>query len=129
MTHEMVNSLVKDPPSTSASIQELVVQGIANFFTGMFGGLGGSALVGETVINVLHGARGRVSCVVAGLTMLAIMESLGPVVRVRGSVDGWMWVDGWGGLCCVFCYTAWQWQPSTHSTTTTTATTTTPDPH
>jgi SulP family sulfate permease len=84
MTHEVVNSIVKDPPSSFASIQELIVQGVANLLTGMFGGLGGSALIGETVINVLHGARGRVSCVVAGLTMLAIMESLGPVVKVSG---------------------------------------------
>lgn len=64
--------------------QELIVQGAANFLTGMFGGLGGSALIGETVINVLHGARGRLSCVVTGLTMLVIMESLGPVVKVKG---------------------------------------------
>lgn len=93
MTHEVVNSMVKDPPSSAASIQELVVQGIANLLTGVFGGLGGSALIGETVINVLHGARGRVSCVVAGLTMLAIMEFLGPAVKLMpiAALSGVIW--------------------------------------
>lgn len=59
----MVNSLVKDPPDSFASKQELLVQGVANLLTGMFGGMGGSALIGETVISVLHGARVRSVCV------------------------------------------------------------------
>lgn len=78
----VVNSLVKDPPSSFKANQECVVQGIANLFTGLFQGMGGSALVGETVINVLHGARGRLSSTTAGLTMLFIMLGLSPAVRL-----------------------------------------------
>eukprot|EP00624_Nannochloropsis_granulata_P001310 evm.model.NODE_16415_length_7207_cov_38.667824.1 len=44
--------------------------------------MGGSALVGETVINVLHGARGRLSGTTAGITMLFIMLGLAPLVRL-----------------------------------------------
>lgn len=80
--HTVVNSLLKEPPSSFDAIQECSVQGIANFLTGLFGGMGGSALVGETVINVLHGARGRLSGTTAGITMLFIMLGLAPLVRL-----------------------------------------------
>lgn len=33
------------------------MQGVANILCGLFGALGGSALIGESVINVLHGAK------------------------------------------------------------------------
>lgn len=76
------------------------MQGVANLLTGMFGGLGGSALIGETVINVLHGARGRMSCIVTGLTMLVIMESLGPVVKVReGGLETILGVPSHASTC------------------------------
>lgn len=47
------------PAVGDVSAQECLVQGIANMMCGMFGAIGGSALIGETVINVLHGAKVR----------------------------------------------------------------------
>lgn len=37
-------------------VKECLAQGFANLICGLFGAIGGSALIGETVINILHGA-------------------------------------------------------------------------
>jgi len=56
-------------------------QGIANIVTGLFGGMGGCAMIGQTMINVRQsGARSRVSTFLAGFLLLVLMLALGDAV-------------------------------------------------
>jgi len=53
--------------------QECVAQGIANTVTGFFGGMGGCAMIGQSMINVKSGGRTRLSGIVAALFLLAFI--------------------------------------------------------
>ncbi|WP_203333771.1 SulP family inorganic anion transporter [Planococcus beigongshangi] len=55
-------------------------QGIANFVTGFFGGMAGCAMIGQSVINVKSGGRGRLSAFVAGAFLMFLIIVLGNVV-------------------------------------------------
>lgn len=50
--------------------KECVAQGVANTATGMFGGMGGCAMIGQSMINVNSGGRGRLSGITAALSLL-----------------------------------------------------------
>ncbi|TWJ06855.1 SulP family inorganic anion transporter [Altererythrobacter ishigakiensis] len=60
--------------------RESAGQGIANIVTGFFGGMGGCAMIGQSVINVSSGGRGRLSALAAGVTLLILLAALGPFV-------------------------------------------------
>ena len=63
--------------------REVGGQGIANFITGLLGGMGGCAMIGQSVINVKSGGRTRLSTLVAGVALLILCVVLGPwVARV-----------------------------------------------
>lgn len=53
--------------------RECVGQGLANTLTGLFGGMGGCAMIGQSMINVNSGGRGRLSGVFAALSLLAFI--------------------------------------------------------
>lgn len=53
--------------------KECVAQGAANVVTGFFGGMGGCAMIGQSIINVSSGARGRLSGVVAAISLLSFI--------------------------------------------------------
>lgn len=55
-------------------------QGIANFVTGFFGGMAGCAMIGQSMINVKSGGRGRLSAFVAGAFLMFLIIVLGNVV-------------------------------------------------
>ncbi len=55
-------------------------QGIANIVTALFGGMGGCAMIGQTLINVKAGARTRVSTFLAGVFLLILVVGMNPVV-------------------------------------------------
>ncbi|NMO97851.1 SulP family inorganic anion transporter [Paenibacillus lemnae] len=55
-------------------------QGIANFVTGFFGGMAGCAMIGQSVINVKSGGRGRLSTFVAGGFLIILILVLGELV-------------------------------------------------
>jgi len=55
-------------------------QGIANFVTGFFGGMAGCAMIGQSVINVKSGGRGRLSTLTAGLFLMFLIIVLGDLV-------------------------------------------------
>lgn len=55
-------------------------QGIANFVNGFFGGMAGCAMIGQSVINVKSGGRGRLSTLVAGLFLIFLIIVLGDLV-------------------------------------------------
>jgi SulP family sulfate permease len=56
-------------------------QGIANIATGFIGGMAGCAMIGQSVINVKSGGRGRLSTLVAGVFLLILVVFLGEWVR------------------------------------------------
>ena len=53
--------------------RECVAQGTANIVNGFFGGMGGCAMIGQSIINIKSGGRGRLSGIVAGLSLLAFI--------------------------------------------------------
>ncbi len=55
-------------------------QGIANFINGFFGGMAGCAMIGQSVINVKSGGRGRLSTLIAGLLLMFLIIVLGDLV-------------------------------------------------
>ncbi|RMS19029.1 Sulfate permease protein [Pseudomonas savastanoi] len=61
--------------------RECVALGAANVVSGAFGGMGGCAMIGQTVINLSSGGRGRVSGVVAGLMILMFVLFLSPLIE------------------------------------------------
>ena len=58
--------------------RECVGQGVANVVCGLFGGMGGCAMIGQSLINVNSGGRGRLSGVVAAVCLLAFVLFLSP---------------------------------------------------
>jgi SulP family sulfate permease len=74
MTATIVDDLTD---TTSNKNRECVGQGIANVATGFIGGMAGCAMIGQSVINVKSGGRGRLSTLVAGLLLLIMVVFLG----------------------------------------------------
>ncbi|BET67367.1 SulP family inorganic anion transporter [Opitutales bacterium ASA1] len=74
MTATIVDDLTDTPSDKS---RECVGQGIANTVVGFFGGMAGCAMIGQTVINVKSGGRGRLSTFAAGIILLVLCVSLG----------------------------------------------------
>ncbi|MBD8577784.1 SulP family inorganic anion transporter [Pseudomonas syringae] len=61
--------------------RECVALGAANMVSGAFGGMGGCAMIGQTVINLNSGGRGRLSGVVAGVMILMFILFLAPLIE------------------------------------------------
>jgi SulP family sulfate permease len=78
--------IVDDMTDTGSSKnRECVGQGLANMASAAFGGMGGCAMIGQSVINVSSGARGRLSTLVAGaflLVLLVLLQDLLAIVPV-----------------------------------------------
>jgi sulfate permease, SulP family len=53
--------------------RECIGQGVGNIFNGFFGGMGGCAMIGQSVINIRAGGRGRTSGITAALTLLGFI--------------------------------------------------------
>src|SRR5690606_34158459 len=78
----MTAKLVDDITDThSNKTRESWGQGVANIISGIFGGMGGCAMIGQTMINVkVSGARTRISTFLAGTFLLVLIVLLGDVV-------------------------------------------------
>jgi SulP family sulfate permease len=70
MTLNILNEMTK---SNGNILRECIGQGVANIVTGAFGGMGGCAMLGQSIINVSSGARGRTSSFVAGMCVLFVL--------------------------------------------------------
>ena len=79
MTAQIVDDLTD---TTSDKNQECIGQGVANFCTGFIGGMAGCAMIGQSMINVKSGGRGRLSCFVAGIFLLILVVVLGDIVSI-----------------------------------------------
>ncbi|ESZ67714.1 sulfate transporter [Mesorhizobium sp. L103C119B0] len=78
MTASIVDDLTDTPSNKN---QECVGQGIANMATGFIGGMAGCAMIGQSMINVKSGGRGRLSTFCAGIFLLFMIVVLGPWVK------------------------------------------------
>ncbi|MEY2963011.1 MAG: hypothetical protein RL754_272 [Bacteroidota bacterium] len=78
----MTLNLVDDLTETRGSgNRECIAQGSANMINGLFGGMGGCAMIGQSIINVNSGGRGRLSGVVAALGLLSFILFGAPLIE------------------------------------------------
>jgi SulP family sulfate permease len=78
----MTATIVDDMTDTkSDKNRECVGQGVANIATGFIGGMAGCAMIGQSVINVKSGGRGRLSTLIAGVVLLILVVFLGEWVK------------------------------------------------
>lgn len=61
--------------------KECVAQGIGNITCGFFGSMGGCAMIGQSMINITSGGRGRLSGIVAGAFLLLFIVLLWPLIK------------------------------------------------
>ena len=74
----MTATIVDDLTDTkSDKNRECVGQGVANIFSGFIGGMAGCAMIGQSVINIKSGGRGRLSTLSAGIFLLLMVVFLG----------------------------------------------------
>jgi SulP family sulfate permease len=77
----MTATIVDDFTDTSSNKnRECAGQGMANIVSGFFGGMAGCAMIGQSVINVQSGGRGRLSSFAAGVLLLILIVLMGDLV-------------------------------------------------
>lgn len=62
--------------------KECIAQGIANIVSGFFKSMGGCAMIGQSMINISSGGRGRLSGIVAGVFLLLFIVVLWPLIKI-----------------------------------------------
>lgn len=67
MTLNLIDDLTETRGNTN---RECIAQGSANIVTGLFGGMGGCAMIGQSIINIQGGGRGRLSGITAAVFLL-----------------------------------------------------------
>lgn len=82
MTLQAVNEITKTTVTIYACNAESVAQGLGNLVSGFFRAMGGDAMIGQSTINVLNGARYRLSGFVAGVFMLIIILVASPAIEL-----------------------------------------------
>lgn len=79
MTLNLIDELTRS--GRSSTRRECVGQGVANIVCGAFAGMGGCAMIGQSMINIGSGARHRVSSITAGVSLLIIVVVAGPAIN------------------------------------------------
>ena len=80
MTAKLVDEITD---THSQKSRESFAQGVGNVISGFFGGMGGCAMIGQTMINVkASGARTRISTFLAGIFLLILVVALGDIVAM-----------------------------------------------
>jgi len=74
LTAQIVDDLTDTPSDRN---RECIGQGVANTATGFIGGMAGCAMIGQSIINIKSGGRGRLSTLMAGLFLLFMILVLG----------------------------------------------------
>ncbi len=77
MTLQLIDDLTE---TRGQGNRECLAQGGANFLSGLFGGMGGCAMIGQSLINIKSGGRGRTSGLVAALALVVFILVGGPVI-------------------------------------------------
>ncbi len=79
LTLRMVDEVTQTHGSSN---RECIGQGVGNVVTGLFGGMGGCAMIGQSMINMNAGGRGRLSGVAAALWILAFILFAAPLIEM-----------------------------------------------
>lgn len=79
LTLSVIDEMTGTKGSTRA---ECFAQGTANLATGFFGGMGGCAMIGQSMINISSGGRGRLSGITASLSLLLIILFAAPLIEM-----------------------------------------------
>ena len=79
MTLRLVDELTE---TRGRGNKESIAQGVANFVNGFFGGMGGCAMIGQSMINIRAGGRGRTSGITAALFLLALIVIAAPLIEM-----------------------------------------------
>ncbi|WP_100405376.1 SulP family inorganic anion transporter [Bacillus solitudinis] len=77
LTATIVDDMTDTPSSKNKEVRG---QGIANFVTGFFGGMAGCAMIGQSIINVKSGGKGRLSSLTAGIVLIVLIIMFGEIV-------------------------------------------------
>jgi len=99
MTLNLIDEITKTKGNT---FRECVGQGVANILCGAFGGMGGCAMIGQSMINIGSGARSRVSSITAGLGLMFIVLAAYPLIN-------WIPVSGLVGVMFNVVYHTFEW--------------------
>ena len=78
MTLNLVDELTETRGSGN---RECLAQGAANILNGLYGGMGGCAMIGQSIINVNSGGRGRLSGITAAIALLAFILFAAPLIE------------------------------------------------
>ena len=78
MTLNLIDEMTE---SRGSGNRECLAQGSANILSGMFGGMGGCAMIGQSIINVNSGGRGRLSGLTASLALLVFILFAAPYIE------------------------------------------------
>jgi len=79
MTLRLIDELTETRGRTN---RECIGQGIANFVNGFFGGMGGCAMIGQSMINIRGGGRGRLSGISAAILLLLFIVWGAPIIEM-----------------------------------------------
>ena len=82
LTLQACNEITDTVPKISDSNQELLAQGVANAVCGLFRAMGGDAMIGQSTINIMNGARYRVSSTMSGIFMLLFIVALSGFIEL-----------------------------------------------
>lgn len=82
LTLQACNEITDTVPKVSDSNQELFAQGLANLVCGLFRAMGGDAMIGQSTINIMNGARHRVSSTMSGIFMLLFVVAIGDFIEL-----------------------------------------------
>ncbi|MCP4475127.1 MAG: SulP family inorganic anion transporter [Gammaproteobacteria bacterium] len=79
----MTLSLIDEMTNTHGRAnRECIAQGIANIVCGFFKGMGGCAMLGQSMININSGGRGRLSGIIAGTALILFIVVLWPMIKM-----------------------------------------------
>lgn len=79
MTLTLIDEMTK---TTGKPNKESMAQGAANMVSGLFGTMGGCAMIGQSMININSGGRGRASGVTAAIALLVFILFAGPIIAM-----------------------------------------------
>jgi len=82
LTLQACNEITDTVPKISDSNQECFAQGLANLVCGLFQAMGGDAMIGQSTINIMNGARHRVSSTMSGIFMLLFTLVLSEFIKL-----------------------------------------------
>lgn len=100
LTAQMVDERIG---GTTQPNRESIAQGVGNFLTGLFGGMGGCAMIGQTVINLDSGGTTRLSGIIQSLAILAYIVFASVVIE---SIP----IAALIGVMMVVCFNTFDWK-------------------